>query len=318
MTKVSHGRRFSPHEPVLLSPVSDQPSGPNSACTTSDDLTRLIFRNGDSSPTSDVPSLSDGDSDPPSAPCEVPEFPERWPGSASALSPVVYCNPNPGFYSPGAPFIHPAYVPWALAKPPARPESRRNGMSARKLKALKSMMTIIICLPLFSTYDCRVYQLSSANFTKKTVTVPRVVFAHCKPTTRRRGPFANLLIHSIHDPSAVQSSQSEQESPSDGSAGSPVSPSESRSKFDEEHERNIYPITWRVIGGGVMMGGRSTYITRVLTLCPLTSLKGKSARATRTVFARTVTTVLTLTHGTVRWVTSKCPHIALTPVERDR
>src|SRR6266852_3959631 len=93
VTKVSHGSRFSPHEPVLLSPVSGQPSGPNAVCTTtsvtSDDLTRIIFRNGDSSPTSDVPSLSDGDSDPPSAPCEVPEFPERWPGSASALSPVV-------------------------------------------------------------------------------------------------------------------------------------------------------------------------------------------------------------------------------------
>jgi hypothetical protein len=153
------------------------------------------------------------------------------------------------------------------------------------------------------------YQPSSANFTKKTVTVPRVVFAHCKPTSRCHGPFANLLIHSIHDPSTVQSTQSEQESPSDGLAGSPVSSSEPRSKFDEEHERNIYPITWRVIGGGVMMGGQSTYTTRVLTLCPLTSLKGKSARATRTVFARTVTTALTLTHGKVRWVTFKRPHM---------
>ncbi len=145
VTKVSHDSRFTPHEPVLLSPVSGQPSGPNTVCTTtsvtSDDLTRIIFRNGDSSPTSDVPSLSDGDSDPPSAPCEVPEFPERWPGSASALSPVVYCNPSPGFFSPGAPFVHvhPAYVPW-MPKPPPRSEPRRNGMSARKLKALKSML----------------------------------------------------------------------------------------------------------------------------------------------------------------------------------
>jgi hypothetical protein len=167
---------------------------------------------------------------------------------------------------------------------------------------------IITCMPLFSTDACRVYQLSSANFTKKTATVPRVVFAHCEPTSRCHGPFANFFLHSIHDPSAIQSSQSDPESPSDGSAGSPTSPSESRSKYDEEHERNIYPISWRVIGGGVMMGGESTYITRVLTLCPLTGAKGKSARATRTVLARTVTTVLTLTHGKVHWVTFKCPH----------
>lgn len=146
VTKVAHGSRLSPHERVLL------PSGANVACTTSvipDDLPRLIFRNGDSSPTSDVPSLSDGDSDPPSAPCEAPEFPERWPGSASVPSPVIYCNPNPGFFSPGVPFVHPAYVPWSLPKPPARSESRRHGMSARKLKALKSMMTLLLpCMPL--------------------------------------------------------------------------------------------------------------------------------------------------------------------------
>jgi hypothetical protein len=143
VTKAARGSRFPPHEPVLLSPVSGQPPGPNAACATSvisNDLGRLIFRNGDSSPTSDVPSLSDGDSDPPSAPCEVPEFPERWPGSASVPSPVVYCNPTPGFFSPGAPFVHPAYIPW---KPPARSESRRHGMSARKLKALKSMITLL-------------------------------------------------------------------------------------------------------------------------------------------------------------------------------
>jgi hypothetical protein len=127
------------------------------------------------------------------------------------------------------------------------------------------------------------------------------------------GPLANLLIHSIHDPSVVQSSQAEQESPSDSSSGSPLSPSEPGSKSDEEHERNIYPITWRVIGGGVMMGGQSTYTTRKLTLFPLTSPKGQSARATRTVFARTVTTVLTPTHGKVRWVTCKRPDIRTNP-----
>lgn len=316
VTKVSPGSRFSPHEPVLLSSVSGQPSGPDAACTTSvisDDLTRLIFRNGDSSPVSDVPSLSDGDSDPPSAPCEVPEFPERWPGSASGLSPVVYCNPSPGFFSPGVPFVHPGYVPWGLPKLPARSEPRRHGMSARKLKALKSTMTLFLLYAVILNSFCRMNQLSSANFTKKTVTVLRVVFAHCEPTSRRRGPIANHLIHSIHDPSTIQSPLSELESPSDGSASSPLSPSEPRSKFDEEHERNIYPITWRVIGGGVMMGGQSTYITRVLTLCPLTGVKGKFARATRMVLARTVTTVLILTHGKVRWVTFKCPRIRTNP-----
>jgi len=157
------------------------------------------------------------------------------------------------------------------------------------------------------------YQPSSANFTKKTVAVPRVVFAHCKPASWCPGPFANLLIHSIHDPSALQSAQPEQESPSDSSAGSPLSPSDPRSKFDEQHERNIYPVTWRVIGGGVMMSGQSTYTTRVLTLCTLTGLKGQSARATKTVFVRTVTTVPTLTHGKVRWVTFKRPHMRTNP-----
>ena len=165
---------------------------------------------------------------------------------------------------------------------------------------------IIICMPLFSTHVWRLFQLSSANFTKKTVIVPRVVCAHCEPMSWCHCPFANFLIQSIHDSSLVQSPQSEQESPSDDSAGSPLSPSEPRSKYDEEHERNIYPITWRVIGGGVMMGGESTYITRVLTSSPLTGLKGQFARATRTVFARTVMTALTHTQGKVRWVASKC------------
>ena len=144
---MAHGSRLSPHEPVLLPLVSGRPPVANVTYSTpviTEDLTRLIFRNGDSSPTSDVPSLSDGDSDPPSAPCEAPELTERWPGSASVPSPAVYCNPTPGFYSPGAPFIHPAYVPWALSKPVARSEPRRHGMSTRKLKALKSKLTLLL------------------------------------------------------------------------------------------------------------------------------------------------------------------------------
>lgn len=171
VTKVAHGSRLSPYESVLFPPVSGPSPGPNVACSTpviSDEVRRLIFRKGDSSPTSDVPSLSDGDSDPPSAPCDGPEFPERWPGSASVPSPVVYCNPTPGFFSPGAPFVHPAYVPWALPKPPVRSESRRHGMSTRKLKALKSMMTIITCMPLFSTHVWRMYlSAKQCKFYKK-------------------------------------------------------------------------------------------------------------------------------------------------------
>ncbi|KAH9986646.1 hypothetical protein BJV77DRAFT_55573 [Russula vinacea] len=34
--------------------------------------------------------------------------------------------------------MHPAYVPWAFPKPTARSESRRHGMSTRKMKALKT------------------------------------------------------------------------------------------------------------------------------------------------------------------------------------
>jgi hypothetical protein len=87
-TKVVPGSRLSPHEAVLLPPVPGRPPiAATAACPTSvisEGLTRLIFRNGDSSPTSDVPSLSDGDSDPPSAPCEAPELTEHWPGSAQA------------------------------------------------------------------------------------------------------------------------------------------------------------------------------------------------------------------------------------------
>ena len=145
MIKMAHGPKLSPHEPILSPPVSGRPPVACSASLISEDLSRLIFRNGDSSPTSDVPSLSDGDSDPPSAPCEAPELTERWPGSASVPSPMVYCNPSPGFFSPGAPFMHPAYVPWNLPKLAPRPEPRRHGMSTRKMKALKSKMTFITC-----------------------------------------------------------------------------------------------------------------------------------------------------------------------------
>jgi hypothetical protein len=76
----------------------------------------------------------------------------------------------------------------------------------------------------------------------------------------------DLAIHSIHDPAAVQASKGEEDSPSDSSGYTSQAPSEPCSGADENREQNIFPITWRVIGGGVMMSGQSTYTSRVLLL----------------------------------------------------
>ena len=85
-----------------------------------------------------------------------------------------------------------------------------------------------------------------------------------------------LAIGSIHDPSAVQDFQGDHDSAEDSSGYSSQETSEPPSKADESHDQNIYPITWRVIGGGVMMGGQSTYTPRVLPLCMLiTSFSGE-------------------------------------------
>ena len=142
VAKVPHGPKLYPREAVLRVPILGRlpvTSGACAASVPSEDLLQLIFRNGDSSPTSDVPSLSDGDSGPPSA--EAPELAERWSGSPPVPSPMVYYNPSPGLFSPGVPFAHPAYASWTSPKQVTRPESRRHGMSTRKLKALKSKMT---------------------------------------------------------------------------------------------------------------------------------------------------------------------------------
>jgi hypothetical protein len=144
---VPHGPKRYPHEQVLLGPVSGQlpvANAPSVVSVPSEDLYQLILRGGDSSPTSDVPSLSDSDSGPPSAACEAPELAERWPGSPSIPSPMVYYNPSPGLFSPGVPFTHPVYGPWASPKPVTRSESRKHGMSTRKLKALKSKITLML------------------------------------------------------------------------------------------------------------------------------------------------------------------------------
>ncbi|KAI9508867.1 hypothetical protein F5148DRAFT_831701 [Russula earlei] len=223
--KVPHVSRPYPRVPVLLPVASAQQPAPNvpyPVSVSSEDVAQLIFRGGESSPTSDVPSLSDGDSEPPSAACEAPELTERWLGSPPVTSPVVYYSPTPGLFSPGVPFTHPVYGPWTppVGKQATHPESRRHGMSTRKLKALK-------------TKHCK--------FFKKDGRCPQ-----------------GSLCTFIHDPSAIQSPKSEQESPLDTSCYSSEAPSgsEAGSYVGDDHGQNIHPVTWRVIGGGVMMGGR--------------------------------------------------------------
>ncbi|KAI0248610.1 hypothetical protein BJV78DRAFT_1156429 [Lactifluus subvellereus] len=235
-TEVSPGHKICPYRPVLLPPVSGwQPvalaTSPDSV--SSEDLAQLIFRGGDSSPISDVPSLSDGDSDPPSAACEAPELAERWPGSPPVQSPMVYYNPTPGLSPPGVPFTNPAYGPWFSPKQATRSESRRPGMSARKLKALK-------------TKQCKFFKKDG-----------------CCP----QGSQCTF----VHDPSAIQAPKSTQESPSSDTSesGSTQSSSQLHSKIEEDPERTIFPVTWRVIGGGVMMGGQREVCKRFKDgVCP--------------------------------------------------
>lgn len=35
-------------------------------------------------------------------------------------------------------------------------------------------------------------------------------------------------------------------------------------RYDDCHARDFYPVTWRVIGGGVMMGGQSECYAHIL------------------------------------------------------
>ena len=138
-TEVLHGPGFPPLGPKLP-PVPYRCAAVLASSTVSVPSDGLIFRVGGSSlsPTSDVPSLSDGDSGPPSAECEAPELAEPWPGSPSGFAPMVYCNPSPGIFSPGVPFTPPAYCHWTAPKQETRSRSRRPGISSRKLKAIKS------------------------------------------------------------------------------------------------------------------------------------------------------------------------------------
>jgi hypothetical protein len=183
VTEVPHGQSIGPYGPVLLFPAAGHPAVPATSPAFSEDLARSIFRGEDSSPTSDVPSLSDGDSDPPSATWEGPELAERWPGSPTPAvqSPIVfYHNPTPGFSPPGIPVTHPVYGPWTSPESVTHSESRRSGMSARKLKALKSETTVGCCMLLLLTYDWCIYQPSNANSSKRTAVVPRAAYARCE------------------------------------------------------------------------------------------------------------------------------------------
>jgi hypothetical protein len=76
----------------------------------------------------------------------------------------------------------------------------------------------------------------------------------------------NPLTRSIHDLSAIQAHRSTQEPSSDTSDSPGSSTQPSSQSHSEDRERNIVPVTWRVIGGGVMMGGQSTYTLPVFIL----------------------------------------------------
>ncbi|KAI9433247.1 hypothetical protein BJY52DRAFT_1337897 [Lactarius psammicola] len=131
---------------------------------------------------------------------------------------MVYCNPPPGLFSPGVPFTLPAYCPWTAPKQETRSRPRRPGISSRKLKALK-------------TKQCK--------FLRRMGDVPRVASARSYTTPPPFGPHFPRRSLLIDDP------------------GSPAqSASQLDAESDDDRGRNIYPITWRVIGGGVMMGGQ--------------------------------------------------------------
>ena len=138
---VPHGPGFSPHG-YNLPHVPGRRAASFRSSSVDGGLAQFVLQGVDS-PTSDVPSLSDGESGPPSAACEAPELAERWPGSPPTFGPVVYCSPPSGGFSPGIPFTLPAYGQWTALKQETRSRSRRPGISSRKLKALKSKQTLL-------------------------------------------------------------------------------------------------------------------------------------------------------------------------------
>ena len=78
-------------------------------------------------------------------------------------------------------------------------------------------------------------------------------------------------------------------SPSEQSASSPVATT------DDDHGQKIYPVTWRVIGGGVMMGGQSAYVLLAPTITTFIGVQGIYANASKEGAAQKATTVRTPT-----------------------
>lgn len=67
-------------------------------------------------------------------------------------------------------------------------------------------------------------------------------------------------------------------------------PPKPRDKYDDSRARDFYPITWRVIGGGVMMGGQSELHAHRIRTFILSRLQDKSAPRLLPVSANMATT----------------------------
>jgi hypothetical protein len=62
----------------------------------------------------------------------------------------------------------------------------------------------------------------------------------------------NEAIFSIHEPGRKSGSPT--------SAANPQLPPKPVSQIEENKKKNFFPISWRVIGGGVKMGGSSMWL----------------------------------------------------------
>src|SRR6202167_6503520 len=98
--------------------------------------------------------------------------------------------------------------------------------------------------------------------------VPTVRLVHCELLLRLSLADSEYRsVHSIHDEDipGTATSQSSEESTEIGSPSSAHSsqfpydlPAKPLSAIEEKKKHGFYPISWRVIGGGVMMGGKRT------------------------------------------------------------
>ncbi|KAI0064137.1 hypothetical protein BV25DRAFT_345723 [Artomyces pyxidatus] len=256
------------HQTVGMPPAPAPTPSPVSASPGS--IMQLIFRHsGAMSPSSDdVPSLgsaSSPDSSPyaasavlvdslSSSPTEartpgLVDGAMASPNSAEAYSPSDYggglnwlgspTTPTdgagyyiqPGMFSPNVPFTPVSYENYYAppisttplsarqkGRSPAHP-GRSSAASGRKVKAYK-------------TKPCKFYRKDG----------------HCPQ---------GALCTFIHDSSSIRNPKSPDTPTSASSASSESSlPLRPRSEIEEKHARGLYPITWRVIGGGVPLGGQ--------------------------------------------------------------